>query len=157
MKQNSGFAAPIVIVIIAIFVLAIFVIMLQPASPIVSMETKIEPRDFKISQGATLWVQLENHDQAHAHSLEFHFVTHQLVHIYLGHDELMREESDGVIYSYSLVLQPGQKTEQPFAVKVSTLPTGIPEQTFSITIKTFVDGKSGESLQQEVRFKAEKG
>jgi hypothetical protein len=120
------------------------------------MEISISPRDFKTSQEAILKMSLENHDGERAHSIRLRLITHELVHIFIGSNELVKENVNSGNYTYSFDMQPGQEITQPFVAKVAALPIGIAEQTFSITVEVFIDGRIEKSMLQEVRFKVEK-
>jgi hypothetical protein len=74
------------------------------------------------------------------------------VHILLGTNEIAKEAQGSGNYTYDLVMQPGQKIEQPFSVVVSTLPTGISKQEFSMRIQIFIDGKIEQSLERKITF-----
>jgi len=128
----------------------------NPNRTIVSIETNINPQSFKTSQKAFLSVKLENYDQENAHNVRLYFITHEFVGIFLGLDELAKGNLGSGNYTYDLILQPGQKVEQPFTVKVTSLPVGIAEQKFSITVEVLIDGILQDNLQREVKFTVEK-
>lgn len=153
MEERQGLATKIVVLFLAIAVFLVAYEMIPRIQPTIEMDAKISPGDFKTSQQSVLELTLKNNDQANSHNMEFRFVTYNLVHIYIGASELNQVAPDSGNYSFGFILQPAEKTEQPFVVKVSRLPTGIASQEFSITVEAYADGKTVTS--REVRFKAE--
>lgn len=153
MKGNQGVFQSIVVLFLALTIFLIVWAMLPQAQPTIEMNTSINPGDFKTSEQSVLRLSLTSNDQANAHSTEIRFVTYHLVHIYIGDTELRQETPDSGNYSFDLVMQPAEKTEQPFIVKVSALPTGIASQEFSIRIEAYADGRL--ITTQKVVFKVE--
>jgi hypothetical protein len=149
----------ILIAVVAVIVIAAatFLISSFPASqPIVKFDASVSPQTFKTSQTATLSASFENLDQDKQHDMRLRLITNPLVHLSIGSDELTKEVADSGNYTYSFVLQPGQKIQQPFNVKVPDLPIGIPSQLLSITVEVFIDNQLESSLTKEVKFTAEK-
>ena len=144
-------------VIVIVIAVAAFLISSFPAShPTVTFDVSINPQTFKTSQAATLSASFENLDQDNQHALSLRLIANWRVHLFIGSDELTKEVADSGNYTYSFVLQPGQKIQQPFNVKVSELETGIPSQPLSITVEVFIDNQLESSLTKEVKFTAEK-
>jgi len=156
MREKYGYGWIIFIIIIAIATFLMIALFYPRSSPVMSMKISINPQNFKTSQEAILKMSLENHDEERAHSIRLRLITHELVHIFIGSNELTKENVNSGNYTYSFDMQPGQGITQPFVVKVTALPIGIAEQTFSITVEVFIDRGIEKSMLQEVRFKVEK-
>lgn len=152
MERNSGNVGKIAVVIIASVIFCLVAISLPRSQPSVSLNADISPKSFNTSQHATLTTNLENHDQQKPHSIQLRFITYESVHLLLGTNEIAKEVQGSGNYTYDLIMQPGQKIEQPFNVIVSTLPTGISKQEFSMKIQIFIDGKIEQSLEREITF-----
>jgi hypothetical protein len=151
MERISENAGKITVAIIAL-VISLVAISLIRSQPIVSLNADISPKSFNTLQYATLTTNLENHDQQKPHNIQLRFITYESVHILLGTNEIAKEAQGSGNYTYDLVMQPGQKIEQPFSVVVSTLPTGISKQEFSMRIQIFIDGKIEQSLERKITF-----
>lgn len=121
--------------------------------PIIDAKLTINREKLRTAESAIITVYLENYEDS-SHRVRLKFVTHPLVHLYLGNNELSKENEN--TYSYTLSLAPLQKVEQPFKVAVASLPIGIPEQPFSITMEVHLDDSQESTLTQEVRFTAVK-
>jgi hypothetical protein len=144
-------------VIVIVIAVAAFLVSSFPASqPIVKFDLSVSPQTFKTSEAATLSASFENLDQDKQHDMRLRLITNPLVHLSIGSDELTKEVADSGNYTYSFVLQPGQKIQQPFNVKVPDLPIGIPSQPLSITVEVFIDNQLESSLTKEVKFTAGK-
>ena len=152
MERTSGNVGIIVAIIIALVIFSMVAISLPRSQPIASLNADISPKSFNTSQLATLTTNLENHDQRKPHGIRLRFITYESVHLLLGTNEITKEAQESGNYTYDLVMQPGQKIEQPFNVIVLTLPTGISKQEFSMTIQIFIDGKIEQSLEREITF-----
>jgi len=155
MEEREGFAQFVVVLVMAIAIFLIIWAMLPKGQAIIEVNTNINPQSFKTSQQSVLTLSLKNNDKAIAHTIGLRFVTYHLVHVYIGATELTPEAPDSGNYTFEFVLQPAQKTEQPFVVKVSGLPTGIASQEFSMTVEVYADSRL--TTTQEVRFKVEEG
>jgi len=156
MREKYAYGWIIFIIIIAIATFLVIALFYPKSNPVISMEISISPQNFKTSQEAILRMSLENHDEKRAHSIRLRLITHELVHIFVGSNELAKENVNSGNYTYSFDMQPGQEITQPFIVKVTALPIGIADQTFSITVEVFIEGRIEKSMLQEVRFKVEK-
>ncbi|MCJ7559542.1 hypothetical protein MUO79_02855 [Candidatus Bathyarchaeota archaeon] len=144
-------------VIVIVIAVAAFLVSSFPASqPIVKFDASVSPQTFKTSEAATLSASFENLDQDKQHDMRLRLIANWRVHLFIGSDELTKEVADSGNYTYSFVLQPGQKIQQPFNVKVPELETGIPSQPLSITVEDFIDNQLESSLTKEVKFTAEK-
>ena len=147
----------IAFVLVIVIAAAAFLISSFPASqPIVKFDLSVSPQNFKTSEAATLSASFENLDQDKQHDMRLRLIANWRVHLFIGSDELTKEVADSGNYTYSFVLQPGQKIQQPFNVKVPDLPIGIPSQPLSITVEVFIDNQLESSLTKEVKFTAEK-
>lgn len=152
-RERNGFIQIIVVLAIALIVFLVLLLIFPKSQPIIGVETNINPQKFKTTQQSVLTLSLTNNDQTNAHTVELRFVTNYLVHIYIGASELAHQESGSGNYTYNTTLQPAQKTEQPFIVKVTGLPIGIASQEFSITVEVYVDARL--TTTQKVRFTVE--
>jgi uncharacterized protein (DUF58 family) len=156
MGKDSGIVAIIAAVIIVLVILAMVTISLPRSQPIVSLTAEIHPQTFSTTELATLTTYLENHDQEKPHSIRLRFIMYDSVHLMLGTNEITKEAQGSGNYTYSLVMQSRQKIEQPFNVVVSTLPTGISKQEFSMTVQIFIDGEIEQRLEREITFEVRK-
>lgn len=153
MEERRGFAQFVAVLALVITISFIVWATLPRVQPVIEMDANINPDHFKTSQQSVLTLTLKNNDQANAHSIDFRFLTYPLVHLYIGVAQLMPETPDSGNYTYGFILQPAEKIEQPFVVKVSELPIGIASQEFSVRVKAYADGRL--VTTNEVRFKVE--
>ncbi len=156
MQRSGGMFRFVFIIAIALVIFAVVAISIPKAEPIISVSVAIDPDSFKTSQQAILTINLENKDLQNQHSVDLSFTTNEIVYLYLGQNQLQKQNIEtGNYFSYNLILQPGQKTNQPFLVRVPTLPVGITDQHFSITTDSSADGQNSKQ-SQEVTFTVSK-
>lgn len=156
MYKETG-SRVMMVVIMLVSVLAITILVSNPLSqsePIVSLTSSLNRDRFKTSENAILTLHLENHNESGVHIVRFRFVTDPLVKMCIGNSELTKETTESGNYTYCIILQPLQKTDQPFVVVVPRLPIGRPELKFSITIEAYIYNQLKHN--QEVIFTVEK-
>jgi hypothetical protein len=155
MRGKKGFVQVIAVLVMVIAIVIIVWAAFPRGQAVIEVDASINPQSFKSSKQSVLALTFKNNDQASAHSIRLRFVTYYLVHVYLGTQELTSEVTDSGNYTFDFVLQPAQKTEQPFVIKVSALPMGIASQEFSMIVEVYDDGKL--ATTQRVTFKVEEG
>lgn len=157
MRKNGGYAILIFVILVIVVATVGYVILSKISSSPngVTLGVEVNPKTFKVSDSTTLKVQLKNEDDDKVHVVLLEFTTNQLVHISLGTKELPSENSNGAIYVYTMLLQPGQVTTQPLTVKVPELPVGIPHQDFYVEVAASIDGTKQNGLERKVTFTAE--
>jgi len=153
MEKNSGIVEVIVVMVLAIVIFAIVFSVVPKNQAVIEADARIDPQSFKNSHQSVLTLSLKNNDQASAHDVRLRFLTYHLVHLFIGSSELASEEPDSGNYTFDISLHPAQKTEQPFIVKVSTLPQGIANQKFSLKVEVYTNGNL--ITTKEVKFDVE--
>ena len=130
------------IVIVVIIVSAAFLVsqIWQPPSEEVSslkiIQYKIEPTEFKVTENATLFLEVRNKMENSTIKCDYHFETHNgNVKLYLG-DDLLPKLGDN--YTHTKFLDPKEKSSLEFTV-VASLDIGDDFRGYYIKVYIYVD------------------
>lgn len=140
MSGMSKSIGKIVALVVGIVVLVGAVMMMPRPQPLIEMGVSITPAEFNTSQQSDLTLTIKSNDRENPHNIEVKFTTFPLVHLLIGASELIQTIPDSGNYSISILMQPSEKTEQPFVVRVPELQAGVASQKLSMKVDAIADG-----------------
>ena len=131
----------IVMLIIAIIIVgAAFLvsqIWLRPpeeVSPLKIIQYRIEPSDFKVTENATLFLEVRNRENLTV-KCDYYFETHNNVRLYLGVDPLPKSGNN---YTHTKLLDPKERSHLEFTV-VASLDIGDNSRSYYIKVYIYAD------------------
>ena len=134
----------ITLIVIAVIVVgAVFLISqiwLRPpeeVSPLKIIQYKIEPTDFKVTENATLFLEVRNRENLTV-KCDYYFETHNNVRLYLGVDPLPKSGNN---YTHTKLLDPKERSHLEFTV-VASLDIGDNSRNYYVKVYVYADGVS---------------
>lgn len=158
--MNGSSMSRTIVAVVAIFIIGLVIFSIGQfgesltPKPVVDAKLTTNRDKFKTTESAIMTLYLKNNEDTNGHAVRLKFITNPLVHVYLGSNELAKQ--DNYTYTYNTSVAPSQKMEQPLVITMPSLPIGIAEQRFSITMEVYLDNSQENSVTQEIRFSVEK-
>ena len=126
----------VIVVGTAFFVSQIWLRPPEEVSPLKIIQYKIDPTEFKVTENATLYVEVRNKENSTV-KCDYYFETHNSnVKLYLGVDLLPKS---GVYnYTHTKILDPKERSHLEFTV-VASLEIGESSREYYIKVYIYVD------------------
>ena len=137
--RKKEIAALIVIAVITVSVAFLVSQILQPqppeeVSPIKIIQYKIEPTVFKVTENATLFLEVRNKENSTV-KCDYYFETHNNVKLYLGVNVLSKSGNN---YTHTKDLDPKEISHLEFTV-VASLDVGDNSRSYYIKVYVYVN------------------